>query len=92
MSRFQREAQLLASLNHASMVAIYGVEECGGKRALVLELLEGVDLSEKLNTGTPPVDEVVDMCVISAEFLAEWTSGLRSRVSHVSSIDLSVPG
>ena len=69
MSRFQREAQLLASLNHANIAAIYGVEESGGKLALVLELVEGVDLSEKLKSGTLPVDEALDIAFQIAEAL-----------------------
>jgi len=69
MARFQREAQLLASLNHANIAAIYGVEESVGKRALVLELVEGEDLSEKLSAGTIPVDETLEIAVQIAEAL-----------------------
>src|SRR5881296_3768939 len=41
MARFQREAQMLASLNHTNIASIYGLEESGGVRALVMELVEG---------------------------------------------------
>jgi serine/threonine protein kinase len=41
MARFQREAQVLASLNHPNIASIYGLEESGGVRALVMELVEG---------------------------------------------------
>jgi eukaryotic-like serine/threonine-protein kinase len=46
MGRFQREAQLLASLNHPNIASIYGLEESGGMRALVMELVEGPTLGE----------------------------------------------
>src|SRR2546427_11152439 len=48
MARFQREAQVLASLNHPNIAAIYGLEESGGVRALVMELVEGPTLAELL--------------------------------------------
>src|SRR6185436_2389586 len=48
LARFTREAQTLASLNHPHIAAIYGLEESGGVRALVMELVEGEDLSQKL--------------------------------------------
>jgi serine/threonine protein kinase len=61
LSRFQREAQLLASLNHPSIAAIHGLEEAGGMRALVLELVEGETLAERLARGAVPVEEAVAM-------------------------------
>ncbi len=69
MARFQREAQLLASLNHPNIAAIYGLEEDGQVRALVLELVEGEDLSEKLETRTLPLDEALDIAVQIARAL-----------------------
>ncbi len=48
MARFEREAQLLASLNHPRIAAIYGVEESGATRALVMELVEGPTLAERI--------------------------------------------
>jgi serine/threonine-protein kinase len=48
MARFQREAQVLASLNHPNIAAIYGLEESGGVRALVMELVEGPTLAERI--------------------------------------------
>ncbi|MDP2322302.1 MAG: protein kinase [Acidobacteriota bacterium] len=50
MARFEREARILATLNHPNIAAIYGLEESAGIRALVLELVEGVTLAEKLQT------------------------------------------
>src|SRR5213592_869716 len=52
MARFQREAQTLASLNHPNIASIYGLEESGGVRALVMELVEGPTLVERIATST----------------------------------------
>ncbi|MEJ2077931.1 MAG: protein kinase [Acidobacteriota bacterium] len=48
MRRFEREAQVLASLNHPNIASIYGLEESNGTRVLVMEPVEGEDLSEKI--------------------------------------------
>jgi Tol biopolymer transport system component len=69
MGRFQREAQLLATLNHANIATIYGVEEAHGQRALVLELVEGDDLSEKIRAGAIPVPEALEIGLQIAEAL-----------------------
>src|SRR5881275_3251809 len=50
MARFQREAQILASLNHPNIASIYGLEDSGGVRALVMELVEGPTLAERIVT------------------------------------------
>ncbi len=52
MARFEREAQLLASLNHAKIAAIYGLEESGSTRALVMELVEGPTLAERIGRAS----------------------------------------
>jgi eukaryotic-like serine/threonine-protein kinase len=57
LARFRREAQVLASLNHPNIAAIYGVEESGGITALVMELVEGKDLSQLIARGAIPIDE-----------------------------------
>ena len=59
LARFRREAQVLASLNHPHIAAIYGVEEADGVRALVLELVEGPTLAERIATGPIPVTEAL---------------------------------
>ena len=59
MARFQREAEVLASLNHPNIAAIYGLEEGGGMTALVMELVEGDDLSQRIARGAIPVDEAL---------------------------------
>jgi serine/threonine protein kinase/dipeptidyl aminopeptidase/acylaminoacyl peptidase len=55
MGRFKREAQLLASLNHPNIAAIYGLEECAGVRALVMELAEGPTLAERISRDRSPI-------------------------------------
>ena len=59
MARFEREAKLLASLNHPNIAAIYGLEESGPIRALVMELVEGPTLAERIRSGAIPVDETL---------------------------------
>jgi Tol biopolymer transport system component len=59
LARFQREAQLLASLNHPNIAAIYGLEEAGGIRALVLELVEGPTLANRIAAGAIPIDDAL---------------------------------
>ncbi|MEE8218198.1 MAG: protein kinase, partial [Vicinamibacteria bacterium] len=61
LARFRREAQLLAALNHPNIAAIHGLEEADGKPFLVLELIEGKDLSERLKRGAIPVDEALEI-------------------------------
>src|SRR5215203_5923350 len=57
VARFEREAKVLASLNHPHIAAVYGLEEVGGGRALVMELVEGDDLAQRLTRGPLPLDE-----------------------------------
>src|SRR6187399_2984235 len=59
--RFQREAEVLASLNHPNIAAIYGLEESSGVLALVMELVEGDDLSQRIAKGAIPVDDALQM-------------------------------
>jgi serine/threonine protein kinase/sugar lactone lactonase YvrE len=69
LARFEREAKLLAALNHANIAAIYGLEETGDTRMLVLELVEGETLAERLATGPLPPEEAVAICRQIAEAL-----------------------
>ena len=55
LARFQREAQVLASLNHPNIAAIHGLEEADGVRALVLELVEGPTTRRPHQAGTDPL-------------------------------------
>src|SRR6059058_125272 len=55
VSRFQREAEVLASLNHPNIAAIHSLEEADGSRFLVLELVEGATLADRLRRGPLPI-------------------------------------
>ncbi|HUU35312.1 MAG TPA: protein kinase, partial [Vicinamibacterales bacterium] len=59
LARFQREAEVLASLNHPNIAGIYGLEEGGAATALVMELVEGEDLSARIARGAIPLDEAL---------------------------------
>ena len=59
LARFQREAEVLASLNHPHIAAIYGLERTGGATALVMELVDGEDLSQRIARGAIPLDEAL---------------------------------
>jgi serine/threonine-protein kinase len=69
LARFQREAQVLASLNHSHIGAIYGLEESNGIRALVLELVEGPTLADRIAQGAIPLDEALPIARQIAEAL-----------------------
>jgi Tol biopolymer transport system component len=69
VARFQREAKVLASLNHPNIAAIYGLEESGGTNFLVLELVEGETLAERLKRGPIPVEESLKLALQIAEAL-----------------------
>lgn len=70
ISRFRREAQLLASLNHHNIAAIYGLEESGRVLAIVMELVEGPTLAERMSTGPVPVEEALSIAKQMSEALA----------------------
>jgi serine/threonine protein kinase len=69
MARFEREAKLLASLNHPNIAAIHGLEQADGKRFLVLELVEGETLAQRLSKGPLPIEEALGVCRQIAEGL-----------------------
>ena len=69
LARFQREAQVLVSLNHPSIAAIYGIEEEEGTRALVLELVKGPPLADRIAKGPIPLDEALPIAKQIAEAL-----------------------
>src|SRR5918993_1132297 len=59
LARFTRQAQTLAALNHPNIAHIHGLEESNGVRALVMELVEGEDLSARIARGPIPIDEAL---------------------------------
>ena len=69
LARFEREAKVLASLNHPNIAAIYGLEEAEGTRALVLELVEGPTLADRIKRGPIPLDEALPIAKQIAEAL-----------------------
>ena len=70
LARFKREAQVLASLNHPHIAAIYGVEDSGGTHALVLELVDGPTLADRIAQGPIPIDEALALARQIADALA----------------------
>src|SRR5215469_14648535 len=69
VARFRREAQVLASLNHPHIAHIHGLEESNGIRALVMELVEGQTLAERIAKGPVPLEEAVPIARRIAEAL-----------------------
>ena len=69
LARFTREAQILASLNHPNIAAIHGIEEAEGTRALVLDLVEGPTLADRISKGPIPLDEALPIAKQIAEAL-----------------------
>ena len=67
--RFEREARTLASLNHPNIAQIYGLDQAGGTRALVRELVSGEDLSRRIARGPVPLDEALAIARQVAEGL-----------------------
>ncbi len=71
LKRFQREAKVLASLNHPNIAAIYGLEHSESTHYLVLELVPGETLAERISRGPIPVDEALTIATKIAEALEE---------------------
>jgi Protein kinase domain len=69
MARFQREAEVLASLNHPNIAVLYGLEEAGGVRALVMELVDGPTLHDRMTQGPIALDEALPIAEQIAEAL-----------------------
>ena len=75
LARFEREATVLASLNHPNIGHIYGLEEAEGQKALVLELVEGPTLADRIRQGSIPVEEALPIA-------RQITTATRSSASH----------
>ncbi|MGH9254243.1 MAG: protein kinase domain-containing protein [Vicinamibacterales bacterium] len=69
LARFRREAQVLASLNHPNIAHVYGLEQADGVQALVMELVEGPTLADRIAQGAVPVDEALPIAKQIAEAL-----------------------
>jgi serine/threonine protein kinase len=80
LARFEREAQVLASLNHPNIAGIHQVEEAEGRHFLVMELVEGEDLQQRLERGAVPVDDAIPIALQIAQALeAAHESGIIHR-------------
>ncbi len=69
LARFQREAEVLASLNHPNIAVIYGREEADQTKALAMELVEGPTLADRVKQGAIPIDEALPIAKQIAEVL-----------------------
>src|SRR5262245_21291009 len=79
-ARFKREVQVLATLNHPNIAAIYGLEEVEGTRALVMELVEGPTLADRISEGRIPVDDALPIArQIAAALEAAHEAGIVHR-------------
>ena len=91
--RFQREAEVLASLNHPNIAAIHGLEESEGIKALVMELVEGPTLADRIAQGAIPVDEALPIAKQIAEALeAAHEQGIIHRDLKPANIKLRPDG
>ena len=79
LARFEREAKLLASLNHPNIASIYGLEESDGLKALVLELVEGPTLAERIADGPISVEETL---AIAKQVVEALEAGHEAGVIH----------
>src|SRR5215813_5613323 len=71
VARFQREARVLASLNHANIAAIHGVDEINGRHFLVMELVPGETLTDRIKRGAIPIEEALPIAKQIADALEE---------------------
>ena len=93
MGRFEREAQVLASLNHPNIASIYGLEETEGQRALVMELASGEELATRIARGKIPLEEALRIALDIAEALeAAHDKGIIHRDLKPANIKLGSPG
>jgi eukaryotic-like serine/threonine-protein kinase len=93
LARFQREARVLATVNHPHIAAIYGIEEADGVRGLVLELVEGPTLADRLTTGPLPVKDALKIARDIADALeAAHEKGIVHRDLKPANIKLALAG
>jgi serine/threonine protein kinase len=93
LSRFEREARVLASLNHPNIASIYGLEEFGGTRYLVLELVEGDTLADVVRRGPVPAEEALKLALqIAAAVEAAHEKGVVHRDLKPANIKITPDG
>jgi eukaryotic-like serine/threonine-protein kinase len=93
LARFQREAEVLAALNHPHIAQIYGLEKSADVTALVMELIEGEDLAERIARGPLPLDEALPIATQIAEALeAAHEQGIIHRDLKPANIKLRADG
>src|SRR6516164_1395672 len=93
LSRFQREAEVLASLNHPNIAAIYDLQEAEGSRFLVMEFVEGETLEERVRRGAIPVEEALNIAKNICEALeAAHEKGITHRDLKPANIMLTPDG
>jgi serine/threonine-protein kinase len=93
LGRFQREAQVLASLNHPNIAHVYGLERADGVQALVMELVEGPTLTDRIAQGPIPLDEALAIAKQIAEALeAAHEQGIVHRDLKPANIKLRSDG
>lgn len=93
LARFEREAQLVAALNHPNIAAVYGLEESEGVRFLVLELVEGITLAERIKRGALPVQEALQVGLQMAQGLeAAHGKGIIHRDLKPSNVTITPEG
>ena len=93
LARFEREAKLLASLNHPHIAQIYGLEESGATRALVMELVDGPTLADRIAQGPLPLDEALPVARQIAEALeAAHAQGIVHRDLKPANVKLRADG
>src|SRR3989449_4707026 len=92
-ARFQREAEVLAALNHPNIAAIYGLEKTPDFTALVMELVEGEDLSQRIARGAIPLDEALPIAKQIADALeAAHEQGIIHRDLKLANIKVRPDG
>ena len=93
LSRLEREAKLLAAINHPNIAAIHGLEESGGTRFLVLELVQGETLAERVARGRLSVDETLKLALQLADALeAAHDKGILHRDLKPANISVTPEG
>src|SRR6266704_2775110 len=93
VARFQREAEVLASLNHPNIAGIYDLEEAEGARFLVLEFVEGETLADRLRRGPIPIEQALNIAKSICEALeAAHEKGITHRDLKPANIKLTPDG